>query len=148
MPWSEILLVLHADTLFRAFADDLDGKVFPNLATTEGCRRLMRAVRGVGCVPRDWACGGRGGGGWREGTAAAVERVASGRVALLSGGKVGIERWIGERFGELPAGANGDELRALAGSLAKPPTRLGSAERLAAGRGSAAGWWKVRSSNW
>ena len=71
---------------------------------------------------------------WGEGTAATAERVASGRVALLSGGKVGMERWLGERFGELPAGASGDELRALAAYLAKHPTRLGYAARLAAGR--------------
>ena len=45
VPWADHLLDLHADVLFHSFADDLDGKVFPNLADRDGCRFLMRAVR-------------------------------------------------------------------------------------------------------
>jgi ribosomal protein S18 acetylase RimI-like enzyme len=45
--WKDHLLDLHADTLFRSFADDPDGKVFPNLASVDGCRFLMRAVWGL-----------------------------------------------------------------------------------------------------
>ena len=76
---------------------------------------------------------------WGDGTGATAERVASGRVALLGGGKVGIEGWIGERFGEWPAGHDGEPLRALAGYLLRHPTRLGYAGRLASGRGIGSG---------
>ncbi len=47
VPWADHLLDLHADVLFHSFADDLDGQVFPNLADRDGCRTLMRAVRGL-----------------------------------------------------------------------------------------------------
>ena len=76
---------------------------------------------------------------WGAETPATAERVASGRVALLGGGKVGIEGWIGERFGELPAGHDGEPLRALAGYLLKHPTRLDYAGRLAVGRSIGSG---------
>jgi hypothetical protein len=39
---------------------------------------------------------------------------ASGRSAVLTGGKAGLERWIGEAFLVLPAGSDGEPLRALA----------------------------------
>ncbi len=76
---------------------------------------------------------------WGDGTGATAERVASGRVALLGGGKVGIEGWIGERFGELPAESDGEPLRALAAYLLKHPTRLDYAGRLAVGRSIGSG---------
>lgn len=76
---------------------------------------------------------------WGAGTPAAAERIGTGRRALLGEGKVGIERWIGERFGELPAGAQGEPLIDLAGYLLKHPTRLGYAARLAAGRSIGSG---------
>lgn len=71
---------------------------------------------------------------WGEGTEAAARQRESGRVALLSGGKVGWERWIGEAFASAPAGPAAEALLELAGYLAKHPTRLSYAERLSAGR--------------
>ena len=76
---------------------------------------------------------------WGADTPAAAERIATGRWTLLSEGKVGIESWIGARFEELPAGASGEPLIALATYLAKHPTRLGYASRLAAGRSIGSG---------
>jgi hypothetical protein len=76
---------------------------------------------------------------WGSDTTAAEERIASGRLALLGGGKTGIETWIGERFGELPTGASGAPLIALAAYLLKHPTRLGYAARLAEGRSIGSG---------
>ena len=76
---------------------------------------------------------------WGADTPAAAERIGTGRRTLLGGGKVGIERWIAGRFGELPAGATGEPLIDLAGYLLKHPTRLGYAARLAAGRSIGSG---------
>jgi len=76
---------------------------------------------------------------WGADTPAAAERIAAGRAALLGEGKAGIESWIGERFGELPAGASGEPLIDLAAYLLKHPTRLGYASRLAAGRSIGSG---------
>lgn len=76
---------------------------------------------------------------WCAGTPQTKERTATGRVALLSTGKSGMENWIGERFVELPTGASGDALLELAAYLSKHPTRLGYAERLATGRSIGSG---------
>lgn len=76
---------------------------------------------------------------WGANDAATAERIASGRMALVSGGKSGIEGWIGEQFAELPDGTDGEPLRALAAYLAKHPTRLNYAERLASGRSIGSG---------
>lgn len=75
---------------------------------------------------------------WGESTAATARRQA-GVVAVVADGKVGIERWIADAFGELPAGSSGDELRALASYLGSHPTRLGYAARLARGRSIGSG---------
>jgi hypothetical protein len=75
---------------------------------------------------------------WGE-TAEATARRQAGVAAVVAGGKAGIERWIAGSFSELPAGADGDELRALAGYLAKHPTRLSYAPRLASGRSIGSG---------
>ena len=64
---------------------------------------------------------------------------AAGRAALSSGGKVGLERWIGEAFSVLPAGNDGEPLRALAAYVAPHPTHLGYAGRLAEGRSIGSG---------
>ncbi|MFO0798992.1 MAG: hypothetical protein U0804_16110 [Gemmataceae bacterium] len=72
---------------------------------------------------------------WGADTPATAERIGTGRLTLLGEGKVGIETWIGERFGDLPAGATGEPLIDLAAYLLKHPTRLGYAARLAGGRG-------------
>lgn len=75
---------------------------------------------------------------WGESEEATARRRA-GVSALVAGGKAGVERWIAGAFGELPAGATGDELRALAAYLAKHPTRLNYAQRLASGRSIGSG---------
>ena len=62
-----------------------------------------------------------------------------GTGAVLRGGKAGLERWIGEAFGVLPAGVEGNELRDLAAYVAPHPTHLGDAGRLAAGRSIGSG---------
>jgi hypothetical protein len=74
VPWHEDLLDLHADTLFRCFADDLDGRVFPNLASRDGCRVLMCAVRGLWgfCPSATWLAAGP------DGYAGAVQGVLTG----------------------------------------------------------------------
>jgi hypothetical protein len=76
---------------------------------------------------------------WGPDTIETTDRIATGRVALLGEGKTGIERWIADRFGELPAGASGDPLIDLAAYLAKHPTRLDYANRLAKGRSLGSG---------
>jgi ribosomal protein S18 acetylase RimI-like enzyme len=59
--WNEALLDVHARTKFRAFRDEIDAEVFPCLGELEGCRRLMRDIRGkAGFLPlATWliACG-------------------------------------------------------------------------------------------
>jgi len=71
---------------------------------------------------------------WGEATPEAVRQLDAGRTALLSEGKIGWERWLGEAFGRVPAGVSTDPLLELAAYLAKHPTRLNYAARLAAGR--------------
>jgi GNAT superfamily N-acetyltransferase len=46
VPWNEALLDVHARAKFRAFRDEIDAVVFPCLGSLEGCRRLMREIRG------------------------------------------------------------------------------------------------------
>jgi hypothetical protein len=76
---------------------------------------------------------------WGPDTPATTDRIASGRLALLGEGKVGIDRWIADRFAELHAPASGEPLLDLAAYLAKHPTRLGYATRLADGRSIGSG---------
>jgi hypothetical protein len=45
IPWDDGLLERHAEVKFAAFRDEMDTAVFPSLATAEGCRRLMEAIR-------------------------------------------------------------------------------------------------------
>lgn len=47
VPWDDRMIDVHADVLFRCFVDDLDGRVFPNLARVDGCRSLIRVIRGL-----------------------------------------------------------------------------------------------------
>ena len=44
--WNEAVIDVHARTKFRAFRDELDAVVFPCLGSLDGCRRLMREIRG------------------------------------------------------------------------------------------------------
>lgn len=71
---------------------------------------------------------------WGEESPEAVRQLDAGRAELVSNGKAGWERWLGEAFGQVPAGASTDPLLELAAYLAKHPTRLNYAPRLAAGR--------------
>lgn len=71
---------------------------------------------------------------WGHDSEAGRTRIESGRAALLSEGKPGVDRWLASVFVDVPTGAAPDPLIALAGYLAKHPTRLGYAERLASGR--------------
>lgn len=79
VPWAEHLLELHADVLFHSFADDLDGQVFPNLADRDGCRTLMRAVRGLWgfCPSACWLAAGP------DGYVGAVQGVVVGGCGLV-----------------------------------------------------------------
>jgi hypothetical protein len=76
---------------------------------------------------------------WGEGTAATASQLEVGRAALLSAGKAGLEGWIGEALATVPPGSATDPLLELAGYMAKHPTRLGYAERLASGRSIGSG---------
>jgi hypothetical protein len=75
---------------------------------------------------------------WGDGPEAAA-RTDAGRAALLAGGKPGLERWLAGVFPEVPAGGTADPLIGLAAYLAKHPTRLNYAERLAEGRSIGSG---------
>jgi hypothetical protein len=77
--------------------------------------------------------------GWGEGTPAPARQLDAGRSALLRGGKAGLERWLGEAFGAVPAEVSTDPLLDLAGYFAKHPTRLDYAGRLASGRSIGSG---------
>jgi hypothetical protein len=76
---------------------------------------------------------------WGEGTEAASGQFESGRIALLSQGKVGWEHWVGQAFTSALMDSAAEALLELAGYLAKHPTRLGYAERLASGRSIGSG---------
>lgn len=43
--WQEALLETHAEVKFSCFQDEIDGTVFPNLSSRDGCSRLMTAIR-------------------------------------------------------------------------------------------------------
>jgi ribosomal protein S18 acetylase RimI-like enzyme len=60
--WNEALLDVHARTKHRCFRSEIDAVVFPCLGSLEGCRRLMREIRGkAGFLPEaTWlVCWGR-----------------------------------------------------------------------------------------
>ena len=76
---------------------------------------------------------------WGEGSAATTARIDAGRTALLAAGKPGLDRWLAGVFAEVAAGVATDPLIDLAAYLAKHPTRLNYAERLAAGRSIGSG---------
>jgi hypothetical protein len=76
---------------------------------------------------------------WGEGTEAAKTHAEAGRRALLAEGKAGAERWLAATIAGAPEGVSTDPLLGLAAYLAKHPTRLDSAGRLAAGRSIGSG---------
>ncbi|RLS35292.1 MAG: N-acetyltransferase [Planctomycetota bacterium] len=52
VPWHDGLLDAHARTKYRSFRSEIDAVVFPCLGDLEGCRRLMREIRGkAGFLP-------------------------------------------------------------------------------------------------
>jgi hypothetical protein len=76
---------------------------------------------------------------WGEGAAEAATALEAGRAALLSTGKAGLERWIGEAFASGPCEAGAEALVGLAAYFAAHPARLGYAGRLAEGRSIGSG---------
>jgi hypothetical protein len=76
---------------------------------------------------------------WGDGTDATKLHRAAGRQALLTGGKIGVERWLARVIPTVPTEVSADPLIALAAYLAKHPTRLDYAERLAEGRSIGSG---------
>lgn len=77
-------------------------------------------------------------GTWTDPSEAKSRREA-GVSALLADGKPGVDRWIADRFAELPPESDGEALRKLSAYLAAHPTRLGYAKRLAEGRSIGSG---------
>ena len=67
---------------------------------------------------------------WGDDSDASRTRIESGRAALLSEGKGGVDRWLASLFADMPTDAATDPLISLSAYLAKHPTRLGYAERL------------------
>jgi hypothetical protein len=74
-----------------------------------------------------------------EATEATSTQTQAGRTALLAEGKVGLERWLAGACVAVPAGGSTDPLIGLAAYLAKHPTRLDYATRLAGGRSIGSG---------
>jgi len=46
LPWRSLLLERHAQVKWRAFREDLDGKVFSCLGDAAGCTALMKEIVG------------------------------------------------------------------------------------------------------
>ena len=73
------------------------------------------------------------------GTEATTTQTEAGRVALLTGGKAGLDQWLARAWVAIPAGVSSNSLIELAAYLAKHPTRLSYADRLAYGRSIGSG---------
>jgi hypothetical protein len=78
-------------------------------------------------------------GAFGEATEATKTQTTVGRAALLADGKAGLERWLARAFAAVPEGSCADPLIELAAYVAKHPTRLNYAERLALGRSIGSG---------
>ena len=74
-----------------------------------------------------------------DATDATILHTTAGRAALLREGKAGLERWLAGVFAAVPVGGSSDPLIALAAYVAKHPTRLNYAHRLAGGRSIGSG---------
>lgn len=105
---------------------NLAGDVLPQAAGVLDAFHLAEHI--ADAVKAVWPAGER-----------ADELFAGGRAAVLTGGKAGLERWIGAAFGALPDGHDGEPLRALAADIAPHPEHLGYADRLAGGRSIGSG---------
>lgn len=44
-PWADTVLEDHAEVKYRSFRGELDTRIFPNLATRDGCVQLMEFIR-------------------------------------------------------------------------------------------------------
>jgi hypothetical protein len=75
---------------------------------------------------------------WGDGEEAERRR-REGQSVLLSEGKVGVERWVGESIAGVPGGRSTDPLLELAGYLANHPTHLDYAGRLSRGQSIGSG---------
>jgi hypothetical protein len=76
---------------------------------------------------------------WGDGTETTKTLTEAGRQAVLRGGKAGFERWLGSVIAKTPEGVSTDPLIAAAAYLAKHPTHMDYAGRLAAGRSIGSG---------
>lgn len=74
-----------------------------------------------------------------DATEATATQTKAGREALLAHGKAGLERWLADALAVAPAGRSTGPLIELAAYLAKHPTRLNYAQRLARGRSIGSG---------
>lgn len=74
-----------------------------------------------------------------DATEATNEQTQAGRAALVAEGKVGLERWLADAFAMVPSNVSSAPLLGLAAYLAKHPTRLDYAQRLARGRSIGSG---------
>ncbi len=76
---------------------------------------------------------------WGDASEATTTRLDAARRTLLLEGKSGLDRWLVQSFFEVPPDVTTDPLIGLAAYLAKHPTRLNYAERLAEGRSIGSG---------
>jgi len=76
---------------------------------------------------------------WGDQGEATTTRIEAGRTALLAEGKPGVMAWLAGAFAAVPDGVATDPLIDVAAYLAKHPTRLSYAERLATGRSIGSG---------
>jgi ribosomal protein S18 acetylase RimI-like enzyme len=97
VPWSPVLLDIHAEALFGSFLGEVDASVFASLGDREGCRGLMRSiVQKSGFVPEaTWLLVGN------EGPCGSVQGLRERRgVGAIQ--NLGIlPRWRGQRLGAL-----------------------------------------------
>lgn len=73
------------------------------------------------------------------GTDAATAHAEAGRRALLAGGKAGVDRWLADLIPRAPAGVSAEPLVGVSAYLAKHPTHVDYAGRLASGRSIGSG---------
>lgn len=128
-----IRLGAAADTGLTVLGDgaewiwNLAGEVFPGAA---GVLDVYHALERIAGAAKEV---------WGEGSEAAATHAEAGRRALVAEGKAGVERWLAATIAGVPEGVPTDPLLGLAAYLAKHPTRLDYAGRLAAGRSIGSG---------
>ena len=128
-----IRLGAAADTGLTVLGDgaewiwNLAGEVFPGAA---GVLDVYHALERIAGAAKEV---------WGEGADAAKAHAEAGRRALVAEGKTGVERWLAATIAGVPEGVPTGPLLGLAAYLAKHPTRLDYAGRLAAGRSIGSG---------